>query len=185
MILALCIALSHMYFCIPFSSSKDPVVQSAAYFPWLSSSALSGLCVHCSQLSGHAASGGWPEGLGSEGRCMSVVPKQANKQKSPKPTNPKCCSNLCNRMMGSGSFHLWPGDAMLPSVFFVREKHWVCALHSWVTERLKCRTWKETSGKARSQPQLFQRSDWNQTTKTSFLLNVSSFVTNLKKIQAW
>lgn len=49
-------------------------------------------------------------------------------------TNPKCCGNLCNRMMGSGSFHLWPGDAMLPSISFGRtntefvfctaEAHW-------------------------------------------------------------
>lgn len=60
-----------------------------------------------------------------------------------------------------------------------------CVLRSWGTKRLKWLTWKEVSGKARSQLQLFQRSDWNQTAKTSPLLNLSSSVTNLKKIQTW
>lgn len=62
---------------------------------------------------------------------------------------------------------------MLPSISCGRKKHWVCVLYSWDTERLKWLPWKEVSGKARSQPQLFQRSGRNQTTKTSLLLHLS------------
>lgn len=146
------------------------VVQSAAYFPRLSSSARSGLSKRHSQLPGHAASGDG-QGLGSEGRGMAVVRKQTNQ--SP---NPNRCSSLYNRMRGSGSLCvarrcsaslllLWKGKAQLRH----REAE---------TPHLKGRI------RQRSQIQLFQRSGWNQTAKTSLLLHLSPSVANMERVEA-
>lgn len=54
--------------------------------------------MHCSQLSGHAASG---DGQGLRIRRQMYV--SGAKTTNQSPPNPKCCSSLCNRMMGSGS----------------------------------------------------------------------------------
>lgn len=128
--------------------------------------------------------GGW---LGAQDLMEDVCQWCQNKQTNRSPQNPQTPNTAVIYVTGwwalAASIR---GQEMLCfSPSSLEGESTGCVLHSWGTERLKWLTCVEVSSKARSQPQLFQRSDWNQTTKTFLLLNLSSSVTNLKKIQAW